>query len=1152
MDSKQPTDHQVLQQVCLFAVTMMMMNTVAAARRLAHVGARSVSRPLSTLIPCRHALPLSHARQSPLLLTSAYSSLPSSPSTVMAAARTKLVSLAAASTDASTTSTTATTATTATATTTTTTTTTTTSPTTQTQTTDVAPRNTKPSNRPPTALLLMNMGGPHTLQEVEPSSSTCSLTRILSHCPSRPNWPPSSQGVVLPRSKSSHRAINLPAHTIELVQYAQIGGGSPIRMWTERQGKLVEQLMDKLSPETAPHKSYVAFRYSPPMTDEALRSMEQDGVQRAIALSLYPQYSCSTTGSSLNQLWRSLQEIDPQNKIKWSVIDRWPTHAKLIEVFARHIETSLSHYPEADRKDVVLLFSAHSLPMSVVNRGDPYPAEVAATVYHVMQRLGHSNPYRIVWQSQVGPSQWLGPKTNDAIEGYAKQGVKHLLAIPIAFVSDHVETLFELDIEYGHLAKEKGIDFQRVESLNDDALFIEALAEILRQSQFALSSIWVKLATTLFLNQKAAAPIPTDHVTATKARPKAFVEELLQGIVQYLLDHVTELEQLIMTHEDIVSSYATQWDRYQTASHYTNRICDFLNRHTLKRAALHTSVQAQKVLRLSLEGHAYLIWKQRVLSSIKRNHSNALTYQLLELLRRERDGDPVPSHSIKSAIGSLIQVSSLSEQPLQLYSEEFEMPYIRSITLYYMNESAMAISSLSISNFMIKALSRLDEEADRSQRYCHSSSFRKIAYACESEYISAHMAKIHGDFEKMIMESRFEDCTRAYELLSKVSGGIRTIIEEFEKFVFQSGKDAMARFDGSLEKSPVEYVNAMIDVHARLMNLAVAVFKGDSAFVAKVDKDVFQKFYSRSLAKRLIHSTSFSNDCERVMISRLKTVCGYEYTSKLQRMFTDISLSEDLNVRFKSYMEALPRQLGIEFEVLVLTAGSWPLVGNAVSNAQLPLEFENCSTQFTSFYNAIFSGRKLSWLHHLSKAEVWLNFTEKRYELHLSAYQLSVLSLFNDNWSMSLEACSDLTKIGLTELNKIIAVFVNMNLLLVDGDRTSHMDKDTVVSLNAAFSSKRLKIKVSNSSGAAAEQKQESDTTLKSVDEDRRLFIQATIVRIMKSRMRLSHNILVQEVTEHSKSRFLPSVTMIKRCIEQLIEKQYLSRFERDQYMYVA
>ncbi|KAH6601091.1 hypothetical protein BASA50_001769 [Batrachochytrium salamandrivorans] len=695
------------------------------------------------------------------------------------------------------------------------------------------------------------------------------------------------------------------------------------------------------------------------------------------------------------------------------------------------------------------------------------------------------------------------------------------------------------------------------------------------------------------------------------ARPKAFVEELLQGIVQYLLDHVTELEQLIMTHEDIVSSYATQWDRYQTASHYTNRICDFLNRHTLKRAALHTSVQAQKVLRLSLEGHAYLIWKQRVLSSIKRNHSNALTYQLLELLRRERDGDPVPSHSIKSAIGSLIQVSSLSEQPLQLYSEEFEMPYIRSITLYYMNESAMAISSLSISNFMIKALSRLDEEADRSQRYCHSSSFRKIAYACESEYISAHMAKIHGDFEKMIMESRFEDCTRAYELLSKVSGGIRTIIEEFEKFVFQSGKDAMARFDGSLEKSPVEYVNAMIDVHARLMNLAVAVFKGDSAFVAKVDKsfrvivnndesgrsnrsleafsrycdillkktpksllresdvdeklgkmivlfkyiddkDVFQKFYSRSLAKRLIHSTSFSNDCERVMISRLKTVCGYEYTSKLQRMFTDISLSEDLNVRFKSYMEALPRQLGIEFEVLVLTAGSWPLVGNAVSNAQLPLEFENCSTQFTSFYNAIFSGRKLSWLHHLSKAEVWLNFTEKRYELHLSAYQLSVLSLFNDNWSMSLEACSDLTKIGLTELNKIIAVFVNMNLLLVDGDRTNHMDKDTVVSLNAAFSSKRLKIKVSNSSGAAAEQKQESDTTLKSVDEDRRLFIQATIVRIMKSRMRLSHNILVQEVTEHSKSRFLPSVTMIKRCIEQLIEKQYLSRFERDQYMYVA
>ncbi|KAJ3328000.1 ferrochelatase hem15 [Kappamyces sp. JEL0680] len=216
------------------------------------------------------------------------------------------------------------------------------------------------------------------------------------------------------------------------------------------------------------------------MTHESLAAIKNDGVKQVVAFTLYPQYSCSTTGSSLNELYRQIQEQDPAGEIKWSVIDRWSTDPGLIEVFARHIEASLAEYAPDERDKVVLLFSAHSLPMSVVNRGDTYPAEVAATVDRIMARLGHCNPYRLVWQSQVGPSAWLGPKTDAAITGYASQGIKHLLVVPVAFVSDHIETLFELDLEYGHLAKEKGIGYKRVESLNADPLFIGALASLLQ------------------------------------------------------------------------------------------------------------------------------------------------------------------------------------------------------------------------------------------------------------------------------------------------------------------------------------------------------------------------------------------------------------------------------------------------------------------------------------------------------------------------------------------------------------------------------------------------------------------------------------------------------------------------------------------------
>ena len=249
------------------------------------------------------------------------------------------------------------------------------------------------------------------------------------------------------------------------------------------------KLLDQISPETAPHKPYVAFRYANPLTEDMYANLLRDGFGggnggRAVAFTQYPQYSCSTTGSSLNELWKwrnrlegkSVTGLDPVGSITWSVIDRWPVHPGLVEAFARNVETQLATYPEETRKDVVLLFSAHSLPMSVVNRGDTYPAEVAATVYAVMQRLGFSNPYRLCWQSQVGPSAWLGAQTSDTVQEYVKKGQTDLILIPIAFTSDHIETLFELDQEVIHEAGHPGV--KRAESLNDSRVFIEALADI--------------------------------------------------------------------------------------------------------------------------------------------------------------------------------------------------------------------------------------------------------------------------------------------------------------------------------------------------------------------------------------------------------------------------------------------------------------------------------------------------------------------------------------------------------------------------------------------------------------------------------------------------------------------------------------------------
>ncbi|KAJ2722881.1 ferrochelatase hem15 [Coemansia sp. Benny D115] len=213
--------------------------------------------------------------------------------------------------------------------------------------------------------------------------------------------------------------------------------------------------------------------------------MIDDGVEHVIAFTQYQQYSGSTTGSNLNELYRVQKKLDPQSKLRWSFIDRWGTHPKLITALADRIEDQINLLTEDVRTTTPILFSAHSLPLDVVDRGDPYVAEVGGTVAYVvneLRRRGIHNPYRLVWQSAVGPVRWLCPQTESAIENYAKAGYTSLVMVPVAFTSDHIETLFELDIEYAEVAEEAGItQFMRAEALNDYPPFIDALATLVKE-----------------------------------------------------------------------------------------------------------------------------------------------------------------------------------------------------------------------------------------------------------------------------------------------------------------------------------------------------------------------------------------------------------------------------------------------------------------------------------------------------------------------------------------------------------------------------------------------------------------------------------------------------------------------------------------------
>ena len=314
---------------------------------------------------------------------------------------------------------------------------------------------------------MLNLGGPATLDDVEPFLLELFADREIIQLPLQ-KW----LGPFIARRRTPKvRGL-----------YANIGGGSPILRYTEAQGRGMIARLDRMSPETAPHKFYVAFRYTRPNSEDALRMMRADGVERAVAFTQYPQFSCSTTGSSLNELWRAAGRAGLREAFQWSIVDRWPVHSGFIEAMTETVREGLDQFASSDRGKVLILFSAHSLPLDVIDRGDSYPQEVGASVQRVVECLQAPNPYLLAYQSDVGPVRWLGPSTEQVIRRLGARGQKHVLVVPIAFTSDHIETLSELDREYGEVAHEVGItEYRRAPALNDRPRFLDALAEIVNE-----------------------------------------------------------------------------------------------------------------------------------------------------------------------------------------------------------------------------------------------------------------------------------------------------------------------------------------------------------------------------------------------------------------------------------------------------------------------------------------------------------------------------------------------------------------------------------------------------------------------------------------------------------------------------------------------
>jgi len=350
----------------------------------------------------------------------------------------------------------------------------------------------------PIAVVVFQLGGPDSLQAVEPF-----LYNLFSD-PDIIDFPFARLArPTLARLISSRRARHVQEH------YAGIGGKSPIRELTELQARALEKHLRETHSLDA--RVIVAMRYWHPLTEEAVEQVKSGAFHKLILLPLYPQYSKTTTGSSLNE-WQRQSARAGKDALPATVIEDYHDHPMYLDAVVEKINEGLSRFTDSDAararhgvplqppkqglsasdeddlsrlvgiaatETVHLVFSAHGVPVRFIEAGDPYQRQIEATTRLVMERGGWRNPYVLCYQSRVNPGKWLEPSLTETLKALAARGAKRVLIVPISFVTDHVETLAEINIEARELALHLGIEqFELMPALNDSPSFIRALADL--------------------------------------------------------------------------------------------------------------------------------------------------------------------------------------------------------------------------------------------------------------------------------------------------------------------------------------------------------------------------------------------------------------------------------------------------------------------------------------------------------------------------------------------------------------------------------------------------------------------------------------------------------------------------------------------------
>lgn len=564
---------------------------------------------------------------------------------------------------------------------------------------------------------------------------------------------------------------------------------------------------------------------------------------------------------------------------------------------------------------------------------------------------------------------------------------------------------------------------------------------------------------------------------------------------------------------------------------------------------------------------------------------------ILLLIERERNGEAIDRSLLRSLL------SMLSD--LQIYQESFEHRFLEETNRLYAAEGQRLMQEREVPEYLHHVNKRLEEEADRVITYLDQSTQKPLIATVEKQLLGEHLiTTLQKGLNHLLDENRIQDLSLLYQLFSRVRGGVQVLLQHWieyikafgstivinpekdktmvqelldfkdkvdhvidicfmknEKFV-NAMKEAFETFINKRPNKPAELIAKYVDSKLRTGNkeatdeeLEKMLDKIMIIFRFIYGKDVFEAFYKKDLAKRLLVGKSASVDAEKSMLSKLKHECGAAFTSKLEGMFKDMELSKDIMVHFKQYMQNQNVPGNIELTVNILTMGYWPTY--VPMEVHLPPEMVKLQEIFKTFYLGKHSGRKLQWQSTLGQCVLKAEFNEGRKELQVSLFQTLVLLMFNEGEEFSFEDIRQATGIEDSELRRTLqSLACGRARVLTKVPKSKDVDDGDKFTFNDDFKHQLFRIRINQIQ--MKETVEEQTSTTERVFQDRQYQIDAAIVRIMKMRKTLSHNLLVSEV--YNQLKFPVKPADLKKRIESLIDRDYMERDKENpnQYNYVA